>query len=52
MFCHICGPAESRQWKRGRKSFWRQAWTASEPALFTGGVFETQTKPWIWIMVQ
>lgn len=25
MFCHICGPAESRQWKRGRKSFWRQA---------------------------
>ncbi|CAJ1382037.1 unnamed protein product [Effrenium voratum] len=25
MFCHICGPAESRQWKRHRKSFWRQA---------------------------
>ncbi|CAL1151250.1 unnamed protein product [Cladocopium goreaui] len=35
MFCHICGPAESRQWKRGRKSFWRQAWT--EILRDTGG---------------
>lgn len=26
LFCHICGPAESRQWKRNRKSFWREAW--------------------------
>ena len=24
-FCHICGPAQSRQWKKQKKSFWKQA---------------------------
>ncbi|CAK9071734.1 unnamed protein product [Durusdinium trenchii] len=25
MFCHICGPAESRKWKKHRKNYWNQA---------------------------
>ena len=24
LFCHLCGPAESRRWKKERKKFWRQ----------------------------
>ena len=25
VFCHICGPAENQQWKKDRKTFWREA---------------------------